>query len=93
MPTEDHPYSPLGYPLTNLPRPGKPVSSLLVHDTVHPLLHGARALVTAVSVGLRTGGSRRRTRQLGARADRGPAGERVPYLAALGRDPGPCPRH
>ena len=28
MPTESHPYSPLGYPLTNLPRPGKPVSSL-----------------------------------------------------------------
>ena len=32
--TTDNPYSPLGYPLTNLPRPGKPVSSLLVRDTV-----------------------------------------------------------
>jgi hypothetical protein len=54
MTTERHPYSPLGYPLTNLPRPGKPVSSLTVYDTVYPLLHGARALLTAVSVSLRT---------------------------------------
>jgi hypothetical protein len=55
MPTESHPYSPLGYPLTNLPRPGKPVSSLLVRDTVYPLLHGARALTTAVQASLTTG--------------------------------------
>ena len=52
--TMDNPYSPLGYPLTNLPRPEKPVSSLTVYDTVYPLLHGARALLTAVGVSLRT---------------------------------------
>lgn len=51
----DHPYVPLGFPLTNLPRPGEPVSSLMVHDTVFPLLRGSRALTTAVSVGVRTG--------------------------------------
>lgn len=54
MPTESHPYSPLGYPLTNLPRPGKPVSALLVCDTVYPLLKGAKALTTAVQVSLQT---------------------------------------
>ena len=54
MTTDHHPYSPLGFPLTNLPRPGTPVSSLLVYDTVYPLLHGARALITAVQVSLRT---------------------------------------
>lgn len=51
----DNPYSPLGYPLTNLPSPGKPVSSLLLLDTVQPLLHGAKALTLAVCVALRTG--------------------------------------
>jgi hypothetical protein len=55
MPTDSHPYTPLGYPLTNLPRPGKPVSSMLVKDTVQPLLHGASALTIAVSASLRTG--------------------------------------
>lgn len=52
--TTDNPYSPLGYPLTNLPRPGTPVSSLLVYDAVYPLLHGVRALLTAVGVSLQT---------------------------------------
>jgi phage gp46-like protein len=41
--------------LTNLPRPGKPVSALLVYDTVYPLLKGAKALTTAVQVSLTTG--------------------------------------
>ena len=54
MTTDRHPYVPLGFPLTNLPRPGKPVSSLTVYDTVYPLLIGARALLIAVEVSLRT---------------------------------------
>ena len=48
--TVDNPYSPLGYPFNNLPRPDKPVSALTLYDTGHPLLQGARALLTAVSV-------------------------------------------
>lgn len=52
--TMDNPYSPLGYPFVNLPRPGKLVSSLTVYDTVYPLLRGARACLTAVGVSLRT---------------------------------------
>ncbi|HEY5865868.1 MAG TPA: hypothetical protein VI542_10040 [Candidatus Tectomicrobia bacterium] len=55
MTTEHHPYIPLGFPLTHLPRPGKPVSSLTLLDTVQPLLHRARALTTAVGVSLGTG--------------------------------------
>jgi hypothetical protein len=50
----EHPYHPLGYPFVNLPRPGKPVSAVTVYDTVYPLLIGARALLTAVQVSLRT---------------------------------------
>lgn len=51
----EHPYSPLGYPFANIPRPGKPVTALTVYDTVYPLLHGARACLKAVEGSLRTG--------------------------------------
>jgi hypothetical protein len=53
--TEDNPYSPLGFPLTNLPCPGQPIDGLTLYDTLNPLLHGPRALTIGIIVSLRTG--------------------------------------
>ena len=47
-------YSELGFPLTNIPRPGQTVTPLDLSNTVWPLLQGTRALLSALSVALHT---------------------------------------
>ena len=86
----DNPYDPLGFPLPNLPRPGKPVSSLTLLDTVSTAAPRGKGLDDRSGSESPNGGSRRRPRHLGARADRGAAGVRAPYPLALGRERGLC---
>jgi hypothetical protein len=47
-------YVELGFPLTNMPQPGQGVTPLDLANTVWPLVHGTRALLTALSVALET---------------------------------------
>ena len=47
-------YYELGYPLENIPTPGRPITQIDLRDTVWPILEGTRALLCALSAALDT---------------------------------------